>query len=270
MILYATSSEGLGYDITNTIVIGRSIGTGVAVEMATRFPALKGLVLISSFSSIREVAQGIAGSVSKYFVPDAFRNYELIKQIKCPTLFIHGKRDELIPYTHSTKLHSNATCRKKLVICEEMDHLCCDIESAIYEPIESFLLRDVETKNSECLGSSEIKNIKIEVPNILRKTGLVTEVQQEKISKQMADTNNTSNENSSEEESCTSTMNDLAFSDIVRPRSYNVCGHDSWEREILRRSLTERPRKYAVIEIKPVRTNEYYEKRKISKEEWQI
>ncbi len=33
-----------------------------------------------------------------YLIADRFKNIDEIKNVKCPTMFIHGKKDNLIPY----------------------------------------------------------------------------------------------------------------------------------------------------------------------------
>merc|ERR1712118_567243 len=48
--------------------------------------------------------------------PDPLGNLEKLKQISCPTLFIHGDMDEMIPVKHAVEAHKS--CRsvvKKLV-----------------------------------------------------------------------------------------------------------------------------------------------------------
>jgi len=64
-------------------------------------------VLISPFTSVRGAVESIGGSIAKFFVKERFKNIELINKVKCPTLFIHGRLDNLIPYKHSQKLFSN-------------------------------------------------------------------------------------------------------------------------------------------------------------------
>jgi hypothetical protein len=47
---------------------------------------------------------------------------ELIKQIRCPLLLIHGKQDEMIPWTHSLDLLNTCTSPAKLITPEKMKH----------------------------------------------------------------------------------------------------------------------------------------------------
>jgi predicted alpha/beta hydrolase family esterase len=46
----------IGFSEKNVYVIGRSIGTGPATHVASLFKKIGGLILISPFSSIKEVA----------------------------------------------------------------------------------------------------------------------------------------------------------------------------------------------------------------------
>lgn len=77
------------------LIMGRSIGTGVAVQVAAqRNPS--GLVLISPFTSIKDVAKHLFGNLN-CVVKERFKSVDYAKDIKCPTLIIHGKLDTLIP-----------------------------------------------------------------------------------------------------------------------------------------------------------------------------
>lgn len=53
------------------------------------------------YTSIRGVAKDVAGGLLQYFIAERFRNIEYLKHAKASTLFIHGKKDNLIPYSHS-------------------------------------------------------------------------------------------------------------------------------------------------------------------------
>jgi len=75
--------------------MGRSIGTGVAVQVAAmRSPS--SLILISPFTSIKDVAKHLFGNLS-VLVKERFKSVECASNVSCPTLIIHGKLDNLIP-----------------------------------------------------------------------------------------------------------------------------------------------------------------------------
>lgn len=151
IIDYATSPDGLNYDIRNVIVMGRSIGTGVAIQVAARYSLLRGIILVSSFTSIRDVAKHAVGSLLKVFVPDIFQSLDIIGEVKVPTLFIHGKKDDFIPYIQSVQLYEKSGAKKKLVLQEHMEHNRGRIERDIFKPIESFLTDDLELTDLDFL-----------------------------------------------------------------------------------------------------------------------
>lgn len=81
--------------------MGRSMGTGPAIYLASRFKP-NSLILISAYTSIKNVAYEKVKFLST-FVEEQFNNLEEIKKVGKDTkvLFIHGKKDSLITYHHS-------------------------------------------------------------------------------------------------------------------------------------------------------------------------
>jgi len=92
------------FSINNTILYGRSLGAGVAVEMAKRNYGSK-LILITPFTSTIDMTTGL---LTKEFaeenIEDVFDNFGKARNIALPTLIIHGRNDELVPYDMSLKL----------------------------------------------------------------------------------------------------------------------------------------------------------------------
>eukprot|EP01016_Furgasonia_blochmanni_P041444 TRINITY_DN5383_c0_g1_i2.p3 TRINITY_DN5383_c0_g1~~TRINITY_DN5383_c0_g1_i2.p3 ORF type:complete len:198 (+),score=23.70 TRINITY_DN5383_c0_g1_i2:605-1198(+) len=129
------------YDPWNTILIGRSIGTGVAVHLASkmRFGAI---ILISPYTCIKDLVEMRAGYFGTLLMPDIFRSIDKIDANFSPLLIIHGKEDNVIPVDHAEKLYEKCKSRDKmLVIREEMTHRVSDLESDILVPIETFLVK---------------------------------------------------------------------------------------------------------------------------------
>jgi hypothetical protein len=46
-------------------------------------------------------ALGTGGKMGGYLIANRFNNQEKMPYVKSPVVFIHGKRDQLIPYDHS-------------------------------------------------------------------------------------------------------------------------------------------------------------------------
>jgi len=70
------------------ILLGRSMGSGPTVHLAaTRKPGA--VVLVSPYTSIKNLVYERVGPLSA-FVKEQFDNQSLMKEIKSPTLLIHG------------------------------------------------------------------------------------------------------------------------------------------------------------------------------------
>jgi predicted esterase len=61
---------------------------------------------MSPFTSVRDAASNLAGSLLSYLVATHHNNLEQMKIISCPVFLIHGKKDKVIPYQHSETLYN--------------------------------------------------------------------------------------------------------------------------------------------------------------------
>lgn len=86
------------------VIVGNSIGSGVATQMALEHePAA--LVLISPFISLPGVAgEKIWWAPASLLVRDRFYNLAKIGRIKAPVLVLHGDTDKVIPFAHGQPL----------------------------------------------------------------------------------------------------------------------------------------------------------------------
>mmetsp|Transcript_16714 Transcript_16714/g.35472 ORF Transcript_16714/g.35472 Transcript_16714/m.35472 type:complete len:413 (+) Transcript_16714:143-1381(+) len=103
------------------ILFGRSVGSGPSVYLASRFP-VGGLILVAAFASVREAAKSLVGSLVAQILDERFPNITLIGNVSCPTLFIHGEKDNLVPPTHSVALFKHCRARKLLITPPGMEH----------------------------------------------------------------------------------------------------------------------------------------------------
>ena len=116
-ILFSTSIKE-----EDIVLYGESLGAGVAIEMATRY-SFKSLVLEAPFSSIFELAQQKYKIYpAKYLVLDKFDNISKIKNILSPILIISGKKDEIVPHSHSIRLYNEANTPKDFLFIDEAMH----------------------------------------------------------------------------------------------------------------------------------------------------
>lgn len=92
-------------DPTRIVLFGRSLGGGAVCALARERPSA-GLILMSTFTSVQSMAAKFG--VPAFLVRDRFNNLGVIKHYAGPILFIHGKDDRIVPYSHSVKLHRAA------------------------------------------------------------------------------------------------------------------------------------------------------------------
>ena len=93
----------LGFEKNNTFILGRSIGSAVAIE-AARGRDLAGLILVTPLSSGRELARVAGLGWLAWLVGSPFDSVSKVAELKCPALFIHGDSDRVVPLVHGERL----------------------------------------------------------------------------------------------------------------------------------------------------------------------
>ncbi len=96
-----------GVDRSQIVYFGRSLGSGVALDLAVGEPPAK-LILETPFESIRAMAAALFPRPLAKLIPQQFDNLSKIGRIRCPVLFIHGDRDEIVPFAHGQSLFAAA------------------------------------------------------------------------------------------------------------------------------------------------------------------
>ena len=97
------------------ILVGRSLGGGVAAELAKKVrPAM--LVLESTFTSMTEVsAKHYPFMPTKLIVKHEYETNLKLKDIHCPIVFAHSTNDEVIPFEHSQRNFAAANEPKQFI-----------------------------------------------------------------------------------------------------------------------------------------------------------
>jgi uncharacterized protein len=87
----------LSVPVSQTVLVGHSLGSGVAAEMARRGAGAR-MVLISPYTSMVDMAQRIAPFLpARLLVRDRYDTRAKAKDLALPALVIHGSNDEVIP-----------------------------------------------------------------------------------------------------------------------------------------------------------------------------
>jgi len=81
----------------DTVVMGRSLGSGVAVRLASQRPASR-LVLITPYDSLQELAAAqFSVFPVKWLLLDKYESWRYAPRITVPTLIVAADHDEVIP-----------------------------------------------------------------------------------------------------------------------------------------------------------------------------
>ena len=114
--LYDWLVETRGFRPEDIIVVGFSIGTGPATELAATRP-VGGLVLQAPYLSAPRIVTKV-----RILPIDPFPNLKRIGQIGCPLTVIHGTDDSIIPFSQGKALFGLAPEPKKFIAVEGADH----------------------------------------------------------------------------------------------------------------------------------------------------
>lgn len=85
-------------------VVGRSLGSGIAVQLASARPVQR-LVLVTPFSSMRDVAATHYGYLPvRWLMRDTYESGTFASKVSAPTTIIAAAQDRIIPPAHAKAL----------------------------------------------------------------------------------------------------------------------------------------------------------------------
>lgn len=90
----------------NVVVVGRSLGTGVAVKLASERPVTR-LVLVTPFDSLGDAAAAQYPYLPvRLLLKDKFDSWRYAPQVTAPTRIIAAANDEIVPRTSTERLRT--------------------------------------------------------------------------------------------------------------------------------------------------------------------
>jgi fermentation-respiration switch protein FrsA (DUF1100 family) len=96
------------------VLLGESLGGAVAVDLASRVP-VDAIVLQSTFTTAWDMAKTMLPiGLLQPLTSVRFDSASKIRGIRCPKLFIHGTRDEIVPLRLGKALFEAAADPKQL------------------------------------------------------------------------------------------------------------------------------------------------------------
>jgi fermentation-respiration switch protein FrsA (DUF1100 family) len=112
---YRYLTDSLRVPADRIVVFGHSLGSGVAIELATRVtPAA--LVVEGAYTSGVDRGQELYPFLPvRYVATQRFLSIDKIARVTMPKLFLHSPSDDVIPFPHGERLFAAATGPKRFV-----------------------------------------------------------------------------------------------------------------------------------------------------------
>ncbi len=111
----------LGFKESDITIIGRSLGTTVAINVAQK-RNYKGLILITPLSNGKDMAAVLGFRWVNFLANNVFKSTKKIKKVTCKKLIIAGDKDKQTPLDMALKLYQAAKEPKKLIVINGGGH----------------------------------------------------------------------------------------------------------------------------------------------------
>jgi fermentation-respiration switch protein FrsA (DUF1100 family) len=96
-----------GVPASRLVLYGESLGNGASIDLATKVPAA-GLIVDSGFSSIPDMAKTILPWMPAFLIRARFDNLGKLPRARLPSLFLHSREDEIVPYEQARRNYAAA------------------------------------------------------------------------------------------------------------------------------------------------------------------
>ncbi len=114
------TAKGLKAD--EILILGESIGTGVAVQIAAAKPA-RAIALEAPYANAVDIGADIYWFLPvRLLMKDQYRSADHIKKITAPLFIIHGTEDRVVPFAQGRKLFELANEPKQFVEVPGVGH----------------------------------------------------------------------------------------------------------------------------------------------------
>lgn len=94
------------------VIMGRSLGTAVAIDLASRKPSA-GLITVSAFTTMAAMGASqypvVPEPIASMLLKHHFRSIDKIGRVRCPILLAHCRDDDLVPFSMAAELQRAAT-----------------------------------------------------------------------------------------------------------------------------------------------------------------
>lgn len=123
-------------DAERIVLFGRSLGSGAVCSLAEARPT-RAMILISAFTRISDLS-------ARFLVPSGilktrFDNLDLVSRYEHPLLVLHGRDDDIIPFSQGKRLHQAAPNSRFVPL--DCRHNDCELDAGFWDIVGNFLLR---------------------------------------------------------------------------------------------------------------------------------
>lgn len=132
-------------DPARVAVVGRSLGSGVAVQVAMKRP-VHAVVLITPYDSLLAIAQRRFRAVPVSFVlRHRFESVKYAAELKAPTYVVRAATDDVVPHSHTDLLVSKLAGLQLDEIIPDSDHMTIPYLPTTQDKIAAFLTTQFAT-----------------------------------------------------------------------------------------------------------------------------
>ena len=137
--LYDHASKLPGIDAGRIVAFGRSLGSGIAVQLAAQRP-VRAVILVSPFDSLAAVAKRYYWYLPvDWMLKHRFDSIAFAPRLKQPLLCLIAERDEVIPPVHGERLFEAWGGARRKIVLAEAGHNSTDAHPAFWPSVREFL-----------------------------------------------------------------------------------------------------------------------------------
>lgn len=139
---YRYLREDRSVPASRIIIFGHSLGSAVAIDLASRVPSA-GLIVEGALSSAVDRGAELYPYIPvRWIAASRFNSLDKISRVSVPKLFLHAVRDEVIPLSHGQRVYEKAGEPKRFVELQGGHSDAFEADSARYfGAIAEFLKR---------------------------------------------------------------------------------------------------------------------------------
>lgn len=137
-VLFDSLRSQFGYTLENTIILGYSIGSGLAAKLASDNKA-RALILQTPYYSLKDMMRRRFPFIPRFILKYHFRTDQYLTKVEAPIFLFHGDEDLVIPYESSTRLNAEYPAKTTLYTLRGQGHSGVTFNKDYLERLEHLL-----------------------------------------------------------------------------------------------------------------------------------